>query len=335
MNSTVRVSVVMTTYNGSRFILPQLQSIYDQSRRPDEVIICDDRSADDTVQIAEGFISDHDLSDGWKVVVNEQNLGWQRNFFEATKRANGDVIFFSDQDDIWENDKIEVMTELMISSGAGCVYGNAVVIDDDGMVDERRTGLSPKAPGITVYSPAFITLKTLGCRMCISREVADTYIRLNSPQSGHDSQCGRIALLYSTMSVLDRYVIKYRIHSGNTSGISAEGVEGFSTLKRRISDIEDDIAWMKAVLSDLDASQKDSLRSELSSVIDRERKIADICFDIEAYERRLLYLRDGKGLWIGLVRYKKCYSGFGMLAGDFLYRHGLNKTIGRLLMKIK
>lgn len=107
------ISVVMATYNGESFILDQLNSIFQQEKKPDEVIICDDKSSDGTVSIISMFIDNNKLNKTWKLIVNDENLGYCDNFKKVCQLATGDVIFFSDQDDIWKLDKIKVMETMM------------------------------------------------------------------------------------------------------------------------------------------------------------------------------------------------------------------------------
>ena len=104
----ISISVVMTTYNGEKYIVEQLDSIRNQSRVPDEVIIYDDCSSDLTVSLIEKYIDDYELTN-WTLHCNERNLGWRKNFVEAMEASTGDLIFLSDQDDIWNRDKIEDM----------------------------------------------------------------------------------------------------------------------------------------------------------------------------------------------------------------------------------
>ena len=77
------ISVAMAVYNGSRYIKQQLESIRDQTLAPDEVIICDDRSGDDTADIVRQFITSSHLEDTWKLYINETNLGFVNKLFSA------------------------------------------------------------------------------------------------------------------------------------------------------------------------------------------------------------------------------------------------------------
>ena len=103
----MKSSVVMTTYNGSRFMKEMLDSLRNQTRKIDEVIICDDRSKDDTVEIISNYINKYNLVN-WNLIVNEKNLGWEKNFLNALGKATNEVIYPCDQDDIWHLDKVTV-----------------------------------------------------------------------------------------------------------------------------------------------------------------------------------------------------------------------------------
>lgn len=107
------ISVAMATYNGALYIEKQLNSILMQSYTPDEVIITDDRSTDNTVKIIEEFIRFHKLEKKWFLIQNECNLGYPGNFYKCMSLCKGDLVFLSDQDDLWREDKIERMTYIL------------------------------------------------------------------------------------------------------------------------------------------------------------------------------------------------------------------------------
>lgn len=109
------ISIYLCSYNGERFIEEQLASIAAQTMQADEVIISDDGSSDHTVYIINSFIKQNNLERSWKVIENKQTLGYPRNFYIGIERCRGEYIFFADQDDIWEADKISVMTEILQS----------------------------------------------------------------------------------------------------------------------------------------------------------------------------------------------------------------------------
>ena len=102
--NSMKISLVMATYNGAKYLNEQLDSIKNQTLKLDEVIIVDDVSTDDTSYLVEKYISNHQLN--WMFIKNEKNLGYKGNFKKGLAHASGDVIFLCDQDDIWHPDKV-------------------------------------------------------------------------------------------------------------------------------------------------------------------------------------------------------------------------------------
>ena len=109
----MKISVVLSSYNGEKYIEEQLNSLYFQILKPDEILIIDDCSTDNTVNIIENFIKKNNL-DNWILIKNDKNLGWKKNFIEGFKKATGNLIFPCDQDDIWHREKIQKMTQIMM-----------------------------------------------------------------------------------------------------------------------------------------------------------------------------------------------------------------------------
>lgn len=99
-----RISVAMTTFNGERYLREQLDSIYSQTRVPDEVVVVDDCSVDNTSTILQEYHQSKGLTD----FVNDKNLGVNKNFEKAISLCTGDYIAISDQDDIWFKNKLEL-----------------------------------------------------------------------------------------------------------------------------------------------------------------------------------------------------------------------------------
>ncbi len=109
--SVMTISVCMSTYNGEKYIKEQLYSILYQTRKPDEVVICDDASGDHTVEIIRKFIQCHHLESTWKLYENTVNNGYPKNFYYAMGLCKGELVFLSDQDDIWHKKKLEFMSK--------------------------------------------------------------------------------------------------------------------------------------------------------------------------------------------------------------------------------
>ena len=103
MKQISTVSIALCTHNGGVFLGEQLKSIQYQSFQPNEIIICDDISTDTTVHIIQQFQQKY--PDIIQFFVNEQRLGPRKYFEKAIALTTGDVIFLSDQDDIWPTNK--------------------------------------------------------------------------------------------------------------------------------------------------------------------------------------------------------------------------------------
>ena len=98
----------MATYNGEKYVIEQLESIKNQSLKPDEVIISDDCSTDNTRSLISEYIKKHNLTN-WSLIENHVNKGYKKNFIDSLKFVNGDIVFLSDQDDVWDKEKIRKM----------------------------------------------------------------------------------------------------------------------------------------------------------------------------------------------------------------------------------
>lgn len=109
-----RISVILACYSGEKTILRQLESLRLQTLSPDEVLVFDDASPDETSDVVRQYIERYRLQ-GWKLIRNQQNLGWKQNFFHGMMEASGDILFLCDQDDEWNPRKIEKMTSALAS----------------------------------------------------------------------------------------------------------------------------------------------------------------------------------------------------------------------------
>lgn len=127
--TTWRVSVALCTYNGARYVPEQLESIASQTRLPYELVVCDDRSTDNTVDIVQAFASHAPFP--VRVFVNDRTLGSTKNFEQAIQLCEGDLIALSDQDDVWRPRKLERMVAAFAASpGVGAVFTDGEVVDD-------------------------------------------------------------------------------------------------------------------------------------------------------------------------------------------------------------
>jgi glycosyltransferase involved in cell wall biosynthesis len=133
----MKISVAMCTFNGEPYLQEQLNSFARQTRPPDELVICDDRSSDETLNIIDSFARTARFS--VHVSVNEHTLGSTRNFEQAITRCSGDIIALSDQDDVWLPAKLALLeAEFGKSARVGLVFSDAEVVDQDLRPTGRR-----------------------------------------------------------------------------------------------------------------------------------------------------------------------------------------------------
>ena len=129
-NRGTTVSIAMATYNGTAHLEEQLQSFVDQSAHPNELVVSDDRSTDDTVAILRSFAGQAPFP--VRIIENKENLGFSRNFELAISACSGSIIFISDQDDRWYPNKIESVVTRLQTTGA------LALIHDEHIYDEAR-----------------------------------------------------------------------------------------------------------------------------------------------------------------------------------------------------
>lgn len=202
-----RVSVVLASFNGEKYIEEQLTTIVNQTVVPHEVIVSDDGSTDQTKNILANFVSRYPFIN---CVENEGPRGISANFNNALFRASGDVIFLSDQDDLWYPDKIELMlAELNKKPSTMLLLSDAHIFRKE--VDKNfQTKLQYFEKRGTRY---FCT----GCCMAIRREFLDIAIPIPTTVPMHDVWLNELGERLGLKSVMPVPLMKYRRHGDNYS----------------------------------------------------------------------------------------------------------------------
>ena len=220
------ISVALCSYNGEKYIREQLQSILKQSITVDEIIICDDRSRDNTIKEIEKIRHNAGIPSTIKVFVNECNTGVTKNFEKALSLCHGDVIFLSDQDDVWAVDKVEKMLAVFDKyENCQLVFTDAMLIDANG-----------QEIGETLWERTKPTLKDqyrvqdfTGARFVTGATVALRRSLLNHtipfPECWiHDAWLAANATVYGEVRYLDEKLIGYRQHESNVIGANSRGI---------------------------------------------------------------------------------------------------------------
>jgi glycosyltransferase involved in cell wall biosynthesis len=218
-----RISVALCTYNGERFLSQQLASIAKQSRLPDELVVCDDRSMDRTMEILRAFAAS--VSFPVKIVQNTANLGSTRNFEHAIRLCEGDLIALSDQDDIWYPNRLQRSEqEFRAHPQAGLVFSNADLIDDEdrplGKTLWQRLGFVGKLNRDLLAGRLLVLAKhrfVTGATVMFRAELRDRFFPIAEGWI-HDEWISLIAAAFSDLRPIDQPLIRYRIHSSQQVG---------------------------------------------------------------------------------------------------------------------
>jgi hypothetical protein len=126
----MRISVAMCTYNGAEFLPAQLESIARQTRPPDEIVVCDDASTDETRALLQAFARSSAIP--VSLYFSDENVGSVKNFERAIGLCTGDVIALSDQDDVWRTEKLARIEQSFADNpNAGLVFSDAEIVDEN------------------------------------------------------------------------------------------------------------------------------------------------------------------------------------------------------------
>ena len=228
----MKISIAMTTYNGQRYIIQQLDSIRGQSLAACEVIIFDDCSCDNTPAIIGEYIKQHQLHN-WHLHISKENMGYINNFYKSIKETTGDIIFLSDQDDIWHNDKLEKMTGLFEAHPDMHVLDTSFKkIDADGREIASKPRLNRANHNLVRSHVRPGALKKLhlndvlwrnispGCTIALTRRCKELFLDSCSEMCPHDWQINIYGALLGGLYFSNQILTDYRIHTNNAIGLT-------------------------------------------------------------------------------------------------------------------
>ncbi len=226
----IEVSVAMGTYNGAAYVAEQLQSIATQSRLPEELVVCDDASTDETVAMVRAFAARAPFE--VRLEIHSKNLGSTLNFARAVGLCRGKIIFLADQDDLWMPEKVRRLCAVFREDpGLGFAFSDANRIDPGG----RPLGSSlwqtlpfPPAEQARFNAGAGIQLLVrrnlvTGMTMAFRAEYRDMLLPIPAGWV-HD---GWIALLLSALArgrAVPEPLVFYRQHAGQQIGARPESL---------------------------------------------------------------------------------------------------------------
>ncbi|TAG99834.1 MAG: glycosyltransferase [Sphingobacteriales bacterium] len=211
--NTPLVSVVICTFNGEKHLISQLNSVVNQTYKNLEILIFDDCSTDETLNILRKYELNYNRV---KLVLNQYNLGFIKNFNQGISNCNGSYIALSDQDDIWELNKIELQVKAMKDNVL--VYHDSALIDENGnMMNKNISNIMNMYKGNS-WLPFLYYNCVSGHSIMIKKEFAATCLPLD-PNQYHDRQIAFIATLCGNIEYLNLPLVRYRQHSNNYSDV--------------------------------------------------------------------------------------------------------------------
>lgn len=224
----MKLSVAVWTFNGEKYISEQLNSIINQTLAVNEIIICDDQSSDSTIEIINSFIEKYPTL--IKLYQNKINLNVNKNFEKAITLSTGDYIFLSDQDDVWEKNKVFKIMEIFNSNkNAEGVFSNGYLIND---CSEKVVNKSLwenvlflehfiKSPADLYNYGTTIRNMVTGATLCIKKETKEFIFPFPKTNSiYHDEWIALILSYRKTLLYSREKLISYRIHSNQQIGVT-------------------------------------------------------------------------------------------------------------------
>lgn len=208
----MKISIAMATYNGAHYLQEQLDSLKNQTKLPDELIVTDDCSTDRTEEIVLEFAK----TAPFEVIFsrNSQNLGYCGNFNEALMKTSGDLVFLSDQDDVWFPEKIEYMVSLAQDNPRALVLMNDASITDGNLKDTGLTTIGQ------IQSAGFeLSYFAMGCCCLIRRELLDICLPIKKGYKAHDVWILAFARCLDARTIEPKVLQYYRRHGKNESQI--------------------------------------------------------------------------------------------------------------------
>jgi glycosyltransferase involved in cell wall biosynthesis len=223
-SSAMKISVALCTFNGEPFLLDQLNSIEQQSRPPDELVVCDDRSEDGTAAVVDRFAR----RVGFKISfsVNMHRLGVTENFGRALSLCSGDVIVPCDQDDVWEPDKLAALEACFLNDPELLLaFSDLAIISPEGKLSDRtqwqRLQFGPSLQADVNEGRAFELLLRFnvitGAAMAFRSSLRDRVLPIPDGFV-HDEWIGLVAAATGRVLCIDRPLVRYRQHARQAIG---------------------------------------------------------------------------------------------------------------------
>lgn len=221
----MKISVALCTYNGEKFLKEQIDSILNQNLSVDEIVVCDDGSTDSTIPILKSY--EKKFPEIFKIHQNGKNLRSVKNFEKAISLCENEIIFLSDQDDIWLPEKVEKYVDYFHKNpDISVLCSNGYGIDEEGETLDIVTiwdvpELVRKKEGDFNYfeNIAFVGNFATGAAMAIRKNFLNEVIPFPEIMDfHHDEWMALISSHQNKFALLDEKLFKYRVHAHQQVG---------------------------------------------------------------------------------------------------------------------
>lgn len=238
-----KVDILLATYNGENYLRQQLDSILNQTYTNFKLIISDDMSTDSTVQILKEYVQKDK-----RIVVytQEKNLGVISNFEFLLTKVESKYYMFSDQDDIWNEDKIEKTMTKLKETDADLVFTDLEVVDNEIKTIHNSywelKGLKEKIEKYNGFDALYLNNYVTGCTLLAKAETIQKSMPIpkNSKYVLHDYWIALIASQTGKIEFLNEPTIKYRQHKNNRVGSDkkSESLRGLKEIRELFIDVK-------------------------------------------------------------------------------------------------
>lgn len=218
----MKISIAMATFNGAGYLQAQLDSFSRQTRPPDELVVSDDSSWDGTLEILERFR--HRAGFPIRICRNATTLGYRANFEQVLSMCMGDVVFLSDQDDVWFDSKLEEMSAVLEQDPDLQVVLADMILTDSELRPSRYTQLG-NIIDCGMPEASFVA----GCATALRRRWLDLALPIPAGITAHDNWIHRLAHALDARAVVHRPLQYYRRHGDNVSAALSSHPERITT----------------------------------------------------------------------------------------------------------
>ena len=215
-----KVDILLATYNGEKYIREQIDSILNQTYKEFRLLISDDGSTDGTRDILNEYKAKDDRIE---IFMQEENLGVVKNFEFLLKKVEAKYYMFSDQDDIWKDEKIEKSFK-KIEEGFDLVYSDLEVVDENLNVTYesywKLKGIYNKIKKYNNFESLYLNNFITGCTVISKKELIDSFMPLPNISKFvlHDYWISLIISQNGKIAYIEEPLIKYRQHKNNKVG---------------------------------------------------------------------------------------------------------------------